>query len=164
MSFARAKQGPHLLLAGAAILAVAVGTSAYATTTAKRTIDAPVVGATTRTDAVPIRAVEHRLLHALLAKNYDTVDKLLANDFELITPTGDVVSKDVYLSGTAFTYRRFKPITRIRVRVYGKAAIIRYEATIQIRGGISGRDWHTDLFEKRAGRWQMVWSQATAAA
>jgi hypothetical protein len=142
-----------LLVAGALAIAVTAGTSASSTTSAATTPDAKLV-----------RAVEQRLLRGLLTKNYDAVDELLASDFELITPTGDVVSKELYLAGLAFTYKRFEPITPIRVRVHGDAAVIRYEAAIRIGGGVSGRDWHTDLFEKRAGRWKMVWSQATAAA
>jgi hypothetical protein len=164
MSLTRVKHRSRLLLLGTAVLAAAAGTSAYATTTANRTTDASATHATATPDAAQLRAAEHRLLRALLAKNYDVVDTLLASGFELITPTGDVLSKDVYLGGAAFSYKRFEPITPIRVRVYGNAAVIRYEAAIQIGGGLSGRDWHTDLFEKRAGRWQMVWSQVTAAA
>lgn len=110
-----------------------------------------------------IRATERQRLRALLAHDLDRASKLHANDFELITPTGDVLSKDAYLdSGAAFAYTAWRPITPIRVRVYGDAAVIRYESDLTIHGN-RGHDWHTDVYEKRDGRWQVVWSQATDA-
>jgi hypothetical protein len=45
-------------------------------------------------------------------------------------------------------------------------AVIRYRAQLRISvkglpNAPSGRFWHVDLYEKRNGRWQAVWSQAT---
>jgi len=110
-----------------------------------------------------VRATERKRLAALLGNNLDLAQKLHADDFELINPTGDVVSREEYLdSGDAFAYTVWKPVSPIRVRVYGDAAVIRYESDIEIHG-TRGHDWHTDVYEKRAGRWQIVWSQTTAA-
>jgi len=48
------------------------------------------------------------------------------------------------------------------------AAVIRYRSVIEgVVGGRPiprGRYWHTDAYERRGGRWQVVWSQATASA
>ena len=53
----------------------------------------------------------------------------------------------------------------IEVRRYGDAAVIRYQAQAQAlaAGRPTGlrRFWHTDIYEKRSGDWQIVWSQAT---
>jgi len=54
----------------------------------------------------------------------------------------------------------------IEVRIYGDAAVIRYQADLKIRvkaipDAPSGRFWHTDVYERRNGSWQVVWSQAT---
>lgn len=53
----------------------------------------------------------------------------------------------------------------IRVRLYGKSAVIRYQARLRVSvKGSPGRPfrfWHTDLYEKRNGQWQIVWSHAT---
>jgi hypothetical protein len=79
------------------------------------------------------------------------------------TPLGEVVSREQYIdSGVAFAYSVWKPITPIRVRVHGDAAVIRYESDLMIHGS-RGHYWHTDLYEKRNGRWQIVWSQTTGA-
>ena len=51
------------------------------------------------------------------------------------------------------------------VRVQGTMAVVRYQARIEIALGghalPSLRCWHTDAYELRDGRWQVVWSQAT---
>ena len=61
-------------------------------------------------------------------------------------------------------YLTWEPET-IAVRLYGQAAVIRYRSQLEIvvQGQkISLRPyWHTDLYEKRNGQWQVVWSHAT---
>jgi Domain of unknown function (DUF4440) len=117
-----------------------------------------------KTSAKVVRATELRRLHALLHHDLDTAERLHADDFELINPTGDVVSREAYIdSGDAFAYAEWKPISPIRVRVHDDSAVIRYESEIKIHG-IRGHFWHTDLYEKRNGQWQIVWSQTTEAA
>jgi hypothetical protein len=62
-------------------------------------------------------------------------------------------------------YRVFEPTSEVVVRLHGDAAIIRYQSQIHIIVGgeeIWDRGWHTDLYEWRDGRWQVVWSQMTA--
>jgi hypothetical protein len=113
--------------------------------------------------AAVIRATERQRLHALLKHDFDTANKLHAVDFELINPSGEVVSREDYIdSGAAFEYTVWKPISPIRVRVHGDSAVIRYESEI-VRHGIRGHFWHTDLYEKRDGQWKIVWSQTTGA-
>lgn len=113
--------------------------------------------------AAVIRATERRRLRALLEHDFDTASKLHADDFELIDTLGEVVSREDYIdSGAAFQYTVWKPITPIRVRVHGDSAVIRYESEI-VRHGIRGHYWHTDMYEKRDGKWKIVWSQTTGA-
>jgi uncharacterized protein DUF4440 len=61
-------------------------------------------------------------------------------------------------------YLKWEPET-IEVRLYGTAAIIRYRSELEVvvRGQRAepGHFWHTDAYEKRDGRWQVVWSHAT---
>jgi Domain of unknown function (DUF4440) len=113
--------------------------------------------------AAVIRATERQRLRALLKHDFDTANKLHADDFELINPFGEAVSKEDYIdSGAAFAYKVWKPISPIRVRVHGDSAVIRYESEIEIHG-LRGHNWHTDLYEKRNGQWKIVWSQTTGA-
>jgi Domain of unknown function (DUF4440) len=113
--------------------------------------------------AAVIRATERQRLRALLEHDFDTANKLHADDFELIDTLGETVSREDYIdSGAAFQYTAWKPISAIRVRVHGDSAVIRYESEIE-RHGIRGHYWHTDLYEKRNGQWKIVWSQTTGA-
>lgn len=55
----------------------------------------------------------------------------------------------------------------IDAHVLGDCGCLRYRSTIQILvdGRRIGPDryWHTDFYEWRGDRWQVVWSQATQA-
>jgi hypothetical protein len=118
---------------------------------------------TAATTADVVRGTEQQRLRALLGHDYDVAQKLHADDFELINPLGETVSREAYIdSGDAFAYTIWKPISPIRVRVHGDSAVIRYESDLEIHGS-RGHYWHTDLYEKRDGQWQIVWSQATGA-
>jgi hypothetical protein len=125
--------------------------------------DSPKAGTAAEQTANVVRATERQRLQALLENNLDVAEKLHADDFELINPLGETVSKEAYIdSGDAFAYTLWKPISPIRVRVHGDSAVIRYESDLEIHGS-RGHYWHTDLYEKRDRRWQIVWSQATGA-
>ena len=90
-----------------------------------------------------------------------------AVDFELINPDGGSMSKEQYLGRIAdgsLKYLVWEP-EEIRVRVYRNSAVLRYRAYLRVSvRGSAGRDvhfWHTDLYEKRNGQWQIVWAHAT---
>ena len=114
-----------------------------------------------------LRGWERQRLAALVERNMDVAEALHADDYELITPGGAVLSKHRYLSDIAngaLRYGRFEPDGDIVVRVWGSAAALRYQVRIDIDwegGSDSGLFWHTDIYELRNGRWQVVWSQAT---
>ena len=98
----------------------------------------------------------------------ETAHRLHADDFQLINPLGGSLSKEQYLGMIAsgqIDYLEWEAGT-IEVKVYGDAAVIRYRAELSIV--VHGRPsaptrsfWHTDVYERRVGRWQVVWSQAT---
>lgn len=115
-----------------------------------------------------IRATERERLCALVEGNMDVARALHADDFQLINPLGGALSKEQYLGGVAsgeIDYIVWNPDS-IEVRLYGEAALIRYQSELEI--AVQGqkiprqRYWHTDSYEKRNGHWQVVWSQATA--
>lgn len=114
-----------------------------------------------------IRATERERLRALVEANMEVACQLHADDFQLINPRGGSLSKEQYLEGIAsgqLDYLDWEPES-IEVRLYGEAAVIRYQSQLEIV--VQGqkvprqRYWHTDTYEKRNGRWQVVWSQAT---
>ncbi len=89
------------------------------------------------------------------------------HDYQLITPGGAALGRDVYLGGIEsgrFDYHIFEAASEVAVRVFADAAILRYQAHIEMSfsGQLdSGVFWHTDFYERRDERWQAVWSQAT---
>jgi len=118
-------------------------------------------------DAADVRTVERTRLRALVAGDTIIAAPLHAEDFQLINPLGGAVTKEEYLRGVAsgqVDYLFWQPDS-ITVRRYGAAAVIRYQAELEII--VAGehvpraRYWHTDLYERRGGRWQVVWSHAT---
>ena len=114
-----------------------------------------------------IRNLERQRLRALVEADMGVAYELHADNFELITPTGRALSRDQYLgdiSSGEIDYLLWEPDSEIRVYLHGQMAVIRYRSHIEIivrgqKGSI--RCWHTDSYEKRNGRWQIVWSQAT---
>ena len=111
--------------------------------------------------------VERQRLRALVDADVPAADQLHANDFQLVTPSGDSYSKAEYLGDVAsgeIDYVQWDP-DDIEARVRGGGGCVRYRSTIKIVVGGrelgTGRYWHTDYYERRSGRWQVVWSQAT---
>jgi hypothetical protein len=114
-----------------------------------------------------LREAERARLQSLVAANLSVAERLHGDDYELITPGGATMSKRAYLDGIAsgeLDYTVFEPVSDIRVRLYGEAAILRYRVRIEINVGGAhdgGTFWHTDTYELRDGQWQAVWSHAT---
>lgn len=115
-----------------------------------------------------IRDTERRRLRSLVDGDMEQAWQLHADDFQLITPIGNRLSKDEYLGAIAAGYLKYlvwEPAA-IEVRLYGDNALIRYQAQLEVIFGEHKVPlcsyWHTDTYEKHAGLWQAVWSQATA--
>ena len=115
-----------------------------------------------------LRDLETSRLAALVARDLETAEALHADDYELITPSGATYTKRRYLDSIAadeLRYQVFEAASPVRVRIHGNAAILRYEVRIDVgfgKGEVDAdRYWHTDYWERRDGRWQAVWSQAT---
>ncbi len=94
---------------------------------------------------------------------------LHADDFQVIPPPGFPLTREEYLGAVAagdIDYLAFEPISEIEVRLYGQAAFMQYQSHIDIvvagLGRVTHDAWHTYLYEKRQGRWQVVREQATA--
>jgi hypothetical protein len=120
------------------------------------------------TETDRIRDVERRRLRALVDGDVEAARQLHADDFQLITPIGESLSKDKYLGAIAtghIKYLIWEP-EEIEVRIYDNAAVIRYQAQLGVIFGghivPPSRYWHTDVYEKHEGSWQATWSQATA--
>jgi ketosteroid isomerase-like protein len=119
-------------------------------------------------EADTIRSVQRERSAALLAANIEAARRIHSDEFQLITPLGAVFSKDQYLSAVETGVLKYSVIeldSPVDVRVYGDVALIRYRVQIEI--DVEGQRyprtgyWFTDVYERRDGRWQIVWSQGT---
>jgi hypothetical protein len=142
---------PAAILAFAGIAAAASSRTAHSTTS----------------PAAQIRATERTLLRATVAADTHTAGTLLAPDFQLIDVTGGAETRAVDLAtiGGDVDFVTLRPISPIRVRVHGSSAVARVKLHFKVvaRGQTVEHDgWTTDLFERRHGRWLLVWSQSTA--
>ena len=77
-------------------------------------------------------------------------------------------SKDQYLGAVTagvIKYVSMELESQVDARVYGDVVLIRYRTAIEV--DVQGQRfprasyWFTDVYEKRDGRWQIVWSQGT---
>jgi hypothetical protein len=116
-----------------------------------------------------LRSTERERLKALVTADTERAAQLHTDDFQLINPLGGVLSKEQYLGGISsgqIHYLYWEPES-IAVRLYADSAVIRYrselEIVVQDRHIPRRRYWHTDVYERRGGQWQVVWSHATTA-
>ena len=123
----------------------------------------------TSPEAERLRDIERTRLKALVDANMPVVEALHANDFQLVPQPGFPLTREDYVAAVAsgdIDYLGFEPVSPIEVRLYGQAAVLRYMSNIDIVvtgfGHVRHDTWHTYVYEKRAGRWQAVWEQATA--
>jgi hypothetical protein len=122
---------------------------------------------TSSSSADQIRQLERTLLRDTVAGDRAAVGTMLAPDFQLIDPFGSPESRSTYLGNLdgGVDFMTFKPISTIQVRLFGAAAVARFQASFVVKAGpdlLKHRGWVTDLFEQRGGRWLQVWSQITA--
>jgi len=123
-------------------------------------------------DAVStVLALEQDRLRSLVDRDMSTAERLHHADYELISPAGQRHTKSTYLDDVAskrLEYLAFEPTTPVTVRATTDLIVLRYIALIRLSVGIADeielRAWHTDHYERRDGRWQAVWSQATRIA
>ena len=115
-----------------------------------------------------LRAIETTRLQALVDADTATARKLTAPDFQLINPAGATLSRDDFLGGVdagVIDFLALEPKSPIAVRLSGDSATLRYETTFDVVAGgthVTHDAWTTALYERRSGRWQIVWAQTTA--
>jgi hypothetical protein len=116
-----------------------------------------------------LRRIERTRLHALVVADTRTARRLIAPDFQLINPGGATSGRDDYLAAIAagdIDYLAFEPTSHIAVRRSGDSAALRFQVhfDLVLGGGLrlTHEGWITELYERRNGRWQIVWEQATA--
>jgi len=126
-------------------------------------------GAGKSRQAERLRQIEKKRLQALVDADVAVAGRLIASDFELINPIGDVLTRDDVLGGVgsgALDFLSDTVTSQIRVRLHGNTAILRFQHTIDIVvtgiGHLTHPAWSTAYYERRKGNWQIVWEQTGA--
>jgi hypothetical protein len=116
-----------------------------------------------------LRQIEKQRLQALVDADVAVAGALIASDFELINPIGDVLTRDDVLGGVgsgALDFLSDTVTSQIRVRRHGNTAVLRYRHTIDIAvtpiGHLTHPAWTTASYERRRGSWRIVWEQTGA--
>jgi uncharacterized protein DUF4440 len=115
-----------------------------------------------------LRAIEHARTQALVEADTATARRLMADDYQGINPGGQPLSRDDLLAPVKAGVLDFlvdRAASPISVRLYGDAAVLRYQRDFDlvIAGTrLTHKAWSTELYERRDGRWQIVWEQTTA--
>jgi hypothetical protein len=116
-----------------------------------------------------LRQIEKTRLKALVDANVAVAGPLIANDFELINPLGEVLTRSDLLGNVgsgALDFVSDTVTSQVRVRLHGDAATLRYRHTISVAlaqvGHLTHPAWTTALYERRKGNWQIVWEQTGA--
>ncbi|HEX3831754.1 MAG TPA: nuclear transport factor 2 family protein [Solirubrobacteraceae bacterium] len=158
-------------LTAGALAAIAASVAIPALTGAQASPARPAHAAHPRpgaSQADQLRALERTRLHALVDADTATAGKLMADDFQAVPPSGAPLARKDYLGAVAagvIDYLVFAPVSRIAVRRSGDSAGLRYKVSFDLVAGgtrVTHKGWITELWERRDGRWQIVWEQATA--
>lgn len=114
------------------------------------------------TQKAAILKLEKEWLHVLETA---TLERILSPDFVHVLPQGFITKaqeidyRKHYGFGTLKTEKRFE---KLRVRIYGRTAIVIGVAVAKPSGRTGERRTEfTDIFEYRQGRWQAVNAQET---
>jgi hypothetical protein len=141
---------------------------AVALTVATGAVTASSASPASPSQADQLRAIETTRLQALVDADTATARKLTAPDFQLINPAGVPLSREDFLGGVdagVIDFLALKPSSPIAVRLSGDSASLRYRSTFDLVVGgthLTHQAWTTALYERRDGRWQIVWGQTTA--
>ena len=113
--------------------------------------------------------LEQQWNQALLAKDYKTVDQIMAEDWTGIDFRGMTVTKAETLAElkSGDSGNQSVELGEMTVKVFGNTAVVigsDTEKSVYHGKDSSGRYAWTDVFVKRAGRWQAVASQSTKIA
>ena len=113
--------------------------------------------------------LEQQWNQALLAKDYKTVDQIMAEDWTGIDFRGMTVTKAETLAElkSGDSGNQSVELGEMTVKVFGNTAVVigsDTEKSVYHGKDSSGRYAWTDVFVNRAGRWQAVASQSTKIA
>ncbi|HEX8474639.1 MAG TPA: nuclear transport factor 2 family protein [Pyrinomonadaceae bacterium] len=116
-----------------------------------------------------LNKLEQRLVKAWLENDWQTIDAILADDWSVIDPGGQILTKAQVMEEAKSGHRKIEAgtIDEVKVRSFGDVAVVtgRTAAAGSYQGNsFSVRLRFTDVCIKRGNNWQVVASQGTLIA
>ncbi len=113
-------------------------------------------------DLARLRELNQAYLDSVRLGDVERFRQLLADDFQVSTPAGEILDKSQFLERTAGprTLNRLEG-EDIRIRILGDVAIIHAATTYTSLTGQEGRGRYTDDWQKRNGQWVCVSAHVT---
>jgi ketosteroid isomerase-like protein len=110
--------------------------------------------------------LEREFAQAIVKNDAGAIGRFLAEDWTIIDPDGGIIDRSSFLAvikSGALTHEMMESEDS-RVRIYGDTAVV--TGLTRTKGKFSGQDFTTqeratDVFVKRSGQWQCVFSQLT---
>ena len=129
---------------------------------------ASILNASPEDDAKAVAALDGKYQAAVKANDATTMDKILADDFVLVTGRGGVFSKADLLDSArkkevTYEHQNEEPGTQ-KVRVWGDTAVVTALLSIKsVQGGKSAdyKLWFSDTYVRTPTGWRYVFGQAS---
>lgn len=117
--------------------------------------------ATLSADEKAVMATEKERFEAQVGKNYDVLDKVLADDLIYTHSNGNTDTKASYIQSIRDGKSKYDAIDieELKVRVYGKTAVINGICMINATNNgetIKTHLRYTDVYVRKGKQWQMV--------
>src|SRR5215217_8381598 len=127
----------------------------------------PVQNSRTSTEEDEVRQMEWEWGVAFERKDLATLDRLMADEYILTDPLGNVRSKAESLAAIETNQINFESTESddVKVRINGDTAVVTGRSTFRGRykgWSMAGRYQYTDVLVKRRGAWKAVGSHITA--
>ena len=125
------------------------------------------VRAARSTDAEFIAFLEDAWVHAIVTKNINVLDRMMADDFSGVSPNGERYTKQEAITDVrsgSYSVDNME-LNDVKVRIFGDMAIVTYYQTEKSKFGgedSSGHYVFTDLWVNRNDDWFVVSSHGTA--
>jgi ketosteroid isomerase-like protein len=114
------------------------------------------------TDAQQLIELEQRWLTAGMERDIPALRDILADDFVDVSYRGTLRDKADHLNSTLAPSKSKQGLQELKVRIYGDTGIVNgLDVTVTQDGSTTYKVRFTDVFVKRAGRWQAVSAQET---
>jgi len=104
---------------------------------------------------------------AIVDRDVDTLDKLWADDYQSVNPSGQIVPKaeDLRLIATQDLVFERLVVQDVQIPYRSRSLVVTVSVT-SARGVYRGQSFggqfrNTTVFEKRLGQWKAVWGQST---